>query len=299
MLKNIVSAYTSSYSVKDSKPKESQVTDIDHDIKKLLFNKKLLVKFIYKRQHVTISLRNNSKIVYFIDMLSKLLNFEHNVDINKIQFLLENKYNLKGFQHYYIVDLFSLYKKEITFNELNKDKEVYEVYIDFHGSPDVYNSIDLVKVEDYDIKNASRLNFFEDWKQATHIMFNSSKKILKMTVNDSDDLWNSYFFPSDDINNNKFHNVITKNKLILLEKKVPCRILYLHDDKLVMRQPIAEPECTLEDLFSKIDTNNNPYVVQIQGIHIENLGFKVKELYDIFHSPNGFLYISLANRHKS
>lgn len=299
MLKNIVSAYTGNHGVKDSKPKESQVTDIDHDIKKLLFNKKLLVKFIYKRQNVTFSIRNNSKIVYFIDMLSKLLNFEHNADISKIQFWLQNKYKLKGFQHYYIVDLLSLYKKEITFNEITKEKEIYEVYIDFHGSYDAYNSIDLVKVEDYDTKNISRLSFFEDWKQATHIMFNSSKKILKMTVNDSDDLWNSYFFPTDDIESNKFHNIITKNKLILLERKVPCRILYLNDDKLVMRQPIAEPECTLEDLLSRIDTNNNHLAVQIQGIHIENLGFKVKELYNIFHSPNGFLYLSLANRHKS
>lgn len=297
MLKNIVSAYTSNHSDKQSKLKDAQVTDIDHDIKKLLFNKKLTVKFIYKRQQVTINLRNNSKIVYFVDLLGKLLNFEHNVDINRIQFLLERKYRLEGFQHYYIIDLLSLYKKEITFSELTREKEVYEVHIDFQGSPALYNAIDLVKVEDYGIKNTSRLKFFEDWKQATHIMFNSSKRILKMTVNDSDDLWNSYFFSTED--DDKFYNVITKNRLVLLEKKVPCRILYLHSDRLVMRQPVVEPECTIEDLLLKIDVINNLYSVQIQGVHIENLGFNIKELYNIFHSPNGFLYICLANKHKS
>lgn len=300
MLKNIVSAYTTqNHSAKESKPKDSQVTDIDHDIKKLLFNKTLLLRFIYKRQQITISLRNNSKIVYFIDMIGKLLNFEHNVDINKIQFLLENKYDLKGFQHYFIIDLLSLYKKEITFDELNKEKQVFEVYINFQGSPDLYNSIDSVKMEDYNCKNSYRLNFFEDWKQATHIMYNNSKRILKMSVNDSDALWNSYFFPTDNNKSEKFYNVLTKNKLILLERKVPCRIFYLYEDKLVMRQPIVEPECTLENLLSKIDIMNNTYAVQIQGIHIENLGFNMNELYDIFHSPNGFLCICLHNKHKS
>jgi len=95
MLKNIVSAYTTQHHhAKEHKKKENHVVDIDHDIKYLLFNKKVLIKFIYKKEEIVLKLRNNTKIVYFIDMIGKLLNFEHNVEMEKIQFLLENKYEL-------------------------------------------------------------------------------------------------------------------------------------------------------------------------------------------------------------
>lgn len=299
MLKNIVSAYTTHHhSAKEHKQKEHHEVDIHHDIKHLLFNKKVLIKFIYKKQELVLRLRNNSKIVYFIDIIGKLLNFEHNVEIEKIQFLLENKYNLLNFQNYFIIDLLSLYKKEITFDAMNKEEEMYEIYINFNGNADDYNSLNVVTIPDYENKNDLRLKFFEDWRQATHIMFNNSKKMLKMTVNDSNDLWNSYFLSTDESTSQKFYNVLTKNKLVLLDKKIPCRFLYINDDKLVMREPVVVPDATLETLLPSMGIGLDTFVIQIQGIHIENGGFSLKELYEIFHSPNGFLYICLSPKHK-
>lgn len=299
MLKNIVSAYTTQHHhAKEHKKKENHVVDIDHDIKYLLFNKKVLIKFIYKKEEIVLKLRNNTKIVYFIDMIGKLLNFEHNVEMEKIQFLLENKYELFNFQHFFIIDLLSLYKKEITFDSLNKEMEIYKIHINFNGTPGLYNSLDITSVADFENKNVLRLKFFEDWRQATHIMFNNSKKMLKMSVSDSNDLWNSYFLSTDEGTSKKFYSVIMKNKLILLDKKIPCRLLYLNDKKLVMREPIAEPDSTLESFITKSELNIDSFVIQIQGIQIENGSFSLKELYDIFHSPNGFLYICLYQKQK-
>jgi len=263
-----------------------------------LFNKKVLIKFIYKKEEIVLKLRNNTKIVYFIDMIGKLLNFEHNVEMEKIQFLLENKYELFNFQHFFIIDLLSLYKKEITFDSLNKEMELYKIHINFNGTSGLYNSLDITSVADFENKNVLRLKFFEDWRQATHIMFNNSKKMLKMSVSDSNDLWNSYFLSTDEGTSKKFYSVIMKNKLILLDKKIPCRLLYLNDKKLVMREPIAEPDSTLESFITKTELNIDSFVIQIQGIKIENGGFSLKELYDIFHAPNGFLYICLYQKHK-
>ena len=263
----------------------TNVESIDKSIQELIFNNKLLIKVSYNNSSpIILNLRCNVKFIYYLDMILKLLNVvDIDNDDNKFKFTINGKYPLNN--NYTILTNFNIHDifLEDEVNETNLP------IINILKAENIDNSDTIVSIDQYDIKNKYRLDFFESWRQANYIMFKHSKNILKLNVKDSNDLWTSFFIKNDF---ESYINVITKNNLINLNEKIPVRVVYkTASEEIILRQPSVETNDTLHNvIIEKLEFDMNSKII-IQGFNIHNFQFKLKNLYQNFHSPDGFLYI--------
>ena len=263
----------------------TNVESIDKSIQELIFNNKLLIKVSYNNSSpIILNLRCNVKFIYYLDMILKLLNVvDIDNDDNKFKFTINGKYPLNN--NYTILTNFNIHDifLEDEVNETNLP------IINILKAENIDNSDTIVSIDQYDIKNKYRLDFFESWRQANYIMFKHSKNILKLNVKDSNDLWTSFFIKNDF---ESYINVITKNNLINLNEKIPVRVVYkTASEEIILRQPSVETNDTLHNvIIEKLEFDMNSKII-IQGFNIHNFHFTLKNLYQNFHSPDGFLYI--------
>ncbi|OBA28132.1 hypothetical protein HANVADRAFT_1213 [Hanseniaspora valbyensis NRRL Y-1626] len=281
MLKNILNTYTSGL----SNHINTNVESIDKSIEALIFNNKLLIKVSYNNSSpIILNLRCHVKFIYYLDMILKLLNVvDIDNDDNKFKFTINGKYPLNN--NYTILTNFNIHDVFLE-DEVN---ETNLPIINIQKAEKINISDTIVSIDQYDIKNKYRLDFFESWRQANYIMFKHSKNILKLNVQDSNDLWTSFFIKSDF---ESYNDVITKNNLINLNERIPVRAIYkTASEEIILRQPSVETNDTLHNVIvEKLEFDINSRII-IQGFNIHNFQFTLKNLYQNFHSPDGFLYI--------
>ncbi|XBW35838.1 hypothetical protein QEN19_001410 [Hanseniaspora menglaensis] len=281
MFKSIIDTYNIGVLSANHKNVES----IDASIQELVFKNKLLLNVTYnKGPSILIDVRCNINFIYYLDMLLKLLNVVDIQDDNSYyKFTINGKHLLNN--NYNILTNLNIHNIVIDESFTEENIPTIDIQNDFNYK----SSNNLVTIDKYDIKNKYRLDFFESWRQANYIMFKHSKNILKLSVKDSNDLWSTFFLSNDF---NSFSKVISKNNLINLNDKIPVRAVFKTSEKnVILRQPMVENKDTLENLIEDKLKIENPYKILIQGFLIQNLRFKLIQLYENFHSPDGFLYI--------
>lgn len=282
MFKNIITPYKNGV----GKHSDNHVESIEKSIEKLIFNNTLLIKISYNSsKSILLNVRCNVKLIYYLDMILKLLNV---VDIENddkyYKFIINGKYRLNN--NYSILTNLNV-NNIILQNEIIAE-DIPTIDIQRNLVTEIKADA-VVSIADYGIKNKYRFDFFESWRQANYIMFKHSKNILKLNVKESNELWTSFSLNNDF---QGFSQILNKNNLISLKERIPVRVVYkTAANKIILRQPIVDAQDTIWNVITnKLSINEHSKIV-IQNFIIQNTQFKVAALYRNFYAPDGFLYI--------
>ena len=125
------------------------------------------------------------------------------------------------------------------------------------------------------------------WKQACFILNGSAKRIMSLSIPDFENFWVSI------LSRNRSDFMAVRSKLFSMNKSksLPVRVWTSNHAVLQPTVPVTDKELSVAELLDAIKLSSDGVKsVTIQGIDV-SIEDNIFELYDIFASIDGFLYL--------